>query len=118
MKTLIKITLLLLVTFSSYAQDIKGDWNGALNVNGTYLRIVFHVAKTDKEYKVTMDSPDQNSSGIEVTSVSFNSQNVKFEISNIGMVYEATLSGNQITGKWMQSGRTFDLVLSKTDFSK
>jgi len=62
-----------------------------------------------------MDSPDQNVSGIPVTTVNFNYPDIKFEISNLGVIYEGTLSDNRITGKWKQSGQTFSLALSKTE---
>ena len=115
MKTLVQVTFLLLVAGFSYGQDIKGQWNGALIVQGNSLPLVFYVTKTDKEYKSTMDSPNQNATGIIVSATTFDSPNVKFEITNLGIVYEGTLAGDQITGKFKQSGRTFDLVLTKAE---
>ena len=104
-----------LISTSLYSQDIKGQWNGTLQVQGIQLRIIFHVDKIENEYKTTLDSPDQNANGIPVTVTYFNSPNVKFEIPNIGMVYEGTLADNTVTGKWMQSDQTFPVVLTKTE---
>jgi uncharacterized protein len=115
MKTLVQMLFLVLMSAAFYDEDLAGDWNGTLNVPGAQLRLVFHVTKTDNGYKTSMDSPDQNVSGIPVTTTDFTYPNVKFQISNLGVVYEGTLSNNRITGKWMQSGQTFPLVLSKTE---
>ena len=115
MKTLVQLFFCVLISSTLYGQDVKGEWSGALHVHGASFRIVFHVAKEDNQYKATMDSPDQNTNGIPVTSVSFNHPNIKLEILPIGMVYEGTMTDNQITGKWMQAGQTFPLILLKTE---
>jgi uncharacterized protein len=114
MKTLVQVIFLVLMSTILYGQELSGQWNGTLHVQGNDFRIVFHLVKTDNQYSATMDSPDQDTSGIPVTSVNFSSPNVKLEISGIGMVYEGTMSNNRITGKWMQAGQSFPLVLLKT----
>jgi len=60
MKKLILIpAFVLFVSVISLAQDIAGDWNGTLNVNGAELRLVLHIAKTpDGTLKSTLDSVD------------------------------------------------------------
>jgi len=115
MKALVQLFFFVLISSAMYGQDVKGEWSGALFVQGTSFRIVFHIAKEADQYKATMDSPDQNTSGVPVTSVSFNYPNIKLEILPIGMVYEGTMTDNQITGKWMQAGQIFPLILSKTE---
>jgi uncharacterized protein len=115
MKTLALTIFLILMSPALYSQDLTGQWNGTLNVQGTQLRIVFHVNKTNNQYEATLDSPDQNVSGIKVTTTNFSYPSVKFEISGIKAVYEGTMSDKSITGKWMQSGQTFLLILSKTE---
>jgi uncharacterized protein len=105
----------LLLPFAMEGQDLKGQWNGALQVQGTELRLVFHITMKDSLYSATLDSPDQHASGIKVTAVDFNYPNVKVEISTLGVVYEGTLSGNRITGVWRQSGQTFPLVFIKEE---
>jgi len=67
MKKIAFLTLLFLTTLTAFAQDITGDWNGALKVQGIQLRLVFHITKTDTGYTATMDSPDQGAKGIPVT---------------------------------------------------
>jgi hypothetical protein len=111
MKTLTAIIILTLISFSMHGQDLAGQWDGTLNVQGAQLRIVFHVNKNVQQFQTTMDSPDQGATGIPVTATSFNNPNVKFEIAALGMLYEGTISGDNISGEWKQSGRVFPLVL-------
>ena len=59
------------MAFGVLAQDITGEWNGVLSVQGMKLRLVFHVTKTDAGYTATMDSPDQGAKGIPMTSARF-----------------------------------------------
>jgi hypothetical protein len=115
MKTITQTILLMLMTAASYGQDLTGHWNGALNVQGTQLRVIIHVTKSANQYEATLDSPDQNVSGIKVTTANFSYPNVKFEISNMGVVYEGVMSDQGITGKWSQSGTSLFLVLSKPE---
>ena len=117
MKTFAQIIILVLMSSALYGQDLAGQWKGTLNVQGTQLRIVFHVNKTNSQYEATMDSPDQNTTSTKVTNTNFSYPNVKFEISEIGAVYEGTMSEMGITGKWVQSGTSLFLVLLKGEDS-
>jgi uncharacterized protein len=118
MKTLTQTVFLILISSWSYGQEITGEWKGALEVQGTRLRIVFHVNKINNQLEATVDSPDQNAAGIKVTAVNFVYPNVKFEVSSTGGVYEGTMSSDKtITGKWVQAGTAYFLALVKSDVS-
>jgi hypothetical protein len=117
MKTLTQTVFLILMSCTLNAQDLPGQWKGTLNVQGTQLRIVFHIDKTGDRYHATLDSPDQNASGVKVTTTIFTYPDVKFEISSIGAVYEGTMSDKGITGKWVQSGTSLFLALLKNEDS-
>ena len=114
MKTI--FTLLFIACWSStlIAQDFSGKWEGKLDVNGGQLRLVFHVEKAGQGYKTTMDSPDQNATGIAVQATTTNDKTVKFELPNIGGEFEGTLSdASTIKGNWKQGGMTLPLTLTK-----
>ena len=68
MKKVILAIIILLATANIYAQNIEGQWNGVLEVQGTQLRIVFNITKTATGIAATMDSPDQGAKGIPTTS--------------------------------------------------
>ena len=98
----------------AFGQDVTGQWNGILNVQGTQLRLVFNVLKTENGYTATMDSPDQGAKGIPVTSATFENAVLKFSISNAGIDYEGILGNDQIVvGNFKQRGFSFPMNLSK-----
>lgn len=114
---MIKTILTLLVALASYimnGQEISGQWNGLLKIQGTQLRVVFHIAKTETGYISTMDSPDQGAIGIPVTKTSFENAVLKLEIAAIRGSYEGILnSNNVVVGKLTQAGKSVDINLSK-----
>ncbi|WP_374173715.1 alpha/beta hydrolase family protein [Flavobacterium tructae] len=114
---MIKTILTLIVALASYimnGQEISGQWNGLLKIQGTQLQVVFHIAKTETGYISTMDSPDQGAKGIPVTKTSFENAVLKLEIAAIRGSYEGILnSNNVIVGKLTQAGQSVDINLSK-----
>lgn len=115
MKTLALVFFSMLFSTMLFEQDPAGHWRGALTVQGTSLTLILHVTKTDNQLNATLDSPDQNVQGIPVTSITFKDPDLRVEISNLGVVYEAKLTANQFEGNWMQSGRSFPLILVKSE---
>jgi uncharacterized protein len=115
MKThIIAFVIGLLIANTLFAQNIIGQWNGILKVQGTQLRIVFNISKAENGYTSTMDSPDQGAKGIPVTSTSFESTTLKLVASNLGIEYQGTLgTDNIIVGNFKQAGMSFPLNLSK-----
>ncbi|HZF32068.1 MAG TPA: hypothetical protein VE907_23320 [Gammaproteobacteria bacterium] len=113
------IGVLALLAFSTFAQpsatELAGDWQGALDANGTQLRLVFHVSvTTDGKLAATLDSLDQGAKGIPVQSVTMDGSSVRFDVSVVAGVYEAKLADkNTMTGKWRQSGMELPLDLKR-----
>jgi uncharacterized protein len=104
----------LLIANTLFAQNITGQWNGILKVQGTQLRIVFNINKMETGFSSTMDSPDQGAKGIPVTSTSFENSTLKLVASNLGIEYQGTLGNdNVIVGNFKQAGMSFPLNLSK-----
>jgi len=98
----------------AFGQDITGQWNGVLKVQGTKLRIVFNISKAGNGYNATMDSPDQHAKGIPVSSVTFEDQRLKIVATALGMEYAGTLKPEQIIeGTFKQAGMSFPLNLSR-----
>ena len=119
MKKLILIISTLLLTLTNYGQDITGQWNGVLKVQGIQLRVVFNINSIDNNFVSTMDSPDQNAKGIPVTTTSFESPALKLTISNLGVEYKGVLGDNNIiVGTFKQAGQSFPMDLSKEKIKK
>ncbi len=111
--------LISVVSLSLAGQDIVGQWHGALQVQGTQLRLVFNISKTEGGYSATMDSPDQGAKGIPVTSTSFENGNLKIAIANAKIEYTGTLGkDNSITGIFKQGVQSFPMNLSKEKIEK
>ncbi len=112
-----RISLLILSGIISLAvsgQEITGQWNGILKVQGIQLRLVFHIEKTDTGYSATMDSPDQGVNGIPVTSVTFEQATITLIIPSAKIEYDGVLGeDNIILGTFRQAGQSFPLNLSK-----
>ena len=119
MKTFSILLISLLGSISLSAQDIIGQWNGALKVQGTQLRLVFNVTKTDSGFSSTMDSPDQGAKGIPTTTTSFENSILKITIASAKIEYEGTLGqDNVIVGTFNQGGQSFPMNLSKEKIEK
>jgi len=118
MKNFIILLVTLLTTLTSTAQDILGQWNGVLKVQGTQLRVVFNVTQTKNGFSSTMDSPDQGAKGIPVTNTTFENPKIKFEVTNARIEYDGELSGDEIIGTFKQGGQEFPMNLSREAIEK
>jgi pimeloyl-ACP methyl ester carboxylesterase len=114
MKQLIFLLIICFASLNGWGQEITGDWNGILKLQGIQLRLVFHIQKTESGYDATMDSPDQMANGIPVTSTSYENAVLKITVANLGIEYEGSLDvGGNITGIFKQVGMSFPLNLSR-----
>jgi len=116
---IIAFVLGVLAATLALGQDITGQWNGSLKVQGTQLRIVFNINKTENGLSSTMDSPDQGAKGIRVTSTTFENQTLKLAVANLKIEYEGILDkDNIISGNFKQAGMSFPMNLSKEKIEK
>ena len=118
MKTITILIITLLISFTATAQDITGKWNGVLKVQGTQLRLVFNVTKSENTFTSTMDSPDQGANGIPVTKTTFENSKIKFEVANARIEYDGELKDNEIIGTFKQGGQEFPMNLSRKAIEK
>ncbi|MCE7990389.1 MAG: alpha/beta hydrolase [Roseivirga sp.] len=116
-RILLITALLLKVAFMS-AQDITGQWHGALDVQGSQLRLVLHVKQVDGAYKARLDSPDQGAKGMPISSITFENNVLKFSLSNINASYNGTFSSNSFTGTWSQGGGSLALNFKREVIEK
>jgi hypothetical protein len=119
MKNLTLVLLTSLFSLTIFGQEITGQWNGALKIQGTQMRLVFNVTNTDNVVSSTMDSPDQGVKGIPTTTTSFENSILKITIANAKIEYEGTLGkDNVIVGTFTQAGQSFPMNLSKEIIEK
>lgn len=119
MKHLLLAFFFFVISFQSSSQQVTGQWNGLLKVQGLQLRVVFHVSKNDNGFSATMDSPDQNAKGIPVTTTSFKDSTLTLTVANAGIVYEGVLKNDTlIVGNFKQGGQSFPMNLSRAEVEK
>ncbi|MEI7831479.1 MAG: hypothetical protein WCI31_16990, partial [Prolixibacteraceae bacterium] len=118
MKKVIVILVFVLSVLGVFGQDITGQWNGILKVQGTQLRLVFNISRSATGYSSTMDSPDQGAKGIPVTSTTFVNSKLKIEVTNLRMEYSGELKGSSITGTFKQNGLELPMDLSREEVQK
>ncbi|HEY0407112.1 MAG TPA: alpha/beta hydrolase [Pyrinomonadaceae bacterium] len=97
--------------------EIQGEWPGVLNLGAAKLRLVLKISKaTDGSLKAVVDSPDQGALGLPVDVVTFKDRALRFEMKQLGAVYEGSLSrdGSQILGTWRQGGNSIGLIFKRS----
>jgi pimeloyl-ACP methyl ester carboxylesterase len=95
------------------AQDVAGDWQGALKVGAIELRLVIHLTRQpDGSLRGTLDSVDQGAKGIPISSATFKDETLCLDLKGIGASYEGKRVADRsaVEGKWRQSGQSFPLT--------
>jgi hypothetical protein len=108
--SLVLVTLLMAMPASA---AVAGDWAGVLQFPQGTLRLVLHVSGPDDDLRATVDSPDQNASGIPVDSISKTGETVAFRIDRLAVRVSGTYSGDTIRGTFTQQGLDVPLSLAR-----
>lgn len=97
---------------------IVGDWEGTLDPGAhPKQRVVVHISQS--EYGTltgTIDYPDQDTSGIAITAITYKEPALHFE-SQPGLVsYDGTMNkdNSEISGNWKKGGALVTLVLKRS----
>ena len=109
------VLFLMLTCATTFAQEITGTWNGVLEIQGTKLRLVFHINESDDGYTTTMDSPDQGAKDIATDKTEFNNNTLTITAAALGMKYSGVYSteNNTIEGTFEQGAFLLPLILSR-----
>ncbi len=95
------------------AQDVTGDWYGALEIPGNVLPLVFHIKKDQDKLSATMDSPKQGAKDIPVKETTLSGDQLVIKIPNLGIEYTGKWSNGQIEGTFKQGAYSTALKLSR-----
>jgi uncharacterized protein len=121
MRKLFFILFLVPIYSHSFSQDITGTWKGNIEINGQQLPIVFHFKKDSSgNIDGKWDSPLQKAMNLPFSSINADKDSLRLDIKMIGGSYAGRFIGNDsIAGMWSQSGKQFNLNLSRSseDFS-
>jgi hypothetical protein len=100
------------------APRIVGDWEGTLDPGAQpKKKIVVHIAAAqDGSLSGTIDYPDQSTSGILITAITYKEPVLHFESEPSLTVYDGNMNkdGTELTGNLKQAGASLNLVLKKT----
>jgi hypothetical protein len=114
---LLTLQLVLSPAMAADPSPVVGVWEGTLDPGAQpKKRIVIHIsAAQDGGLNGTIDYPDENSSGMMITAITYKAPVLHFESSAALAVYDGSLSQDslQIIGTWKQGGKALDLVLKR-----
>ncbi len=106
------------LTLAQNRSTIVGDWEGTLDPGAqAKKRIVVHIsAAQDGSLRGTIDYPDQETSGIQITAITYKAHALHFESSSIPAMFDGTADEehSQITGTWKQGAAPLSLTLKRT----
>jgi uncharacterized protein len=97
-------------------RPIVGDWEGTLNPGAQpKKRIVVHItAEQDGTLSGSIDYPDQDTSGIQMTAITYKNPALHFESTPDLSAYDGTISKTNppsIVGTFKQGGNSLSLTL-------
>lgn len=98
---------------TAISKDFEGSWEGALNIQGSTLRLVLDLANGADGGSGTITSLDQGGVKIPIAQVVQTDATLKLVVSGIGASYEGKIVSGQIDGTWAQSGRQFPLAFKR-----
>ena len=104
-------------TMAADTTPIVGTWEGTLDPGAqSKKRIVVHIsAAQDGTLSGTIDYPDQDTSGILITAITYKEPTLHFESTGTGS-YDGTMNkdNSEVTGTWKQGGAGLSLILKRT----
>lgn len=115
--TIVLTTMLLLgLLFSGMAnaqeQDLSGNWSGKISLPTGELEMIFKITHIDGKYEAKMDVPKQGATDLPVGDVLVIGDSVSIAVPVIFGNYSGKFSTpDSVTGKWKQSGMSFDVNL-------
>src|SRR5690242_3698076 len=97
------------------ASDIDGLWLGTLETGGQKLRLLFQITNTPEGLHASLNSLDQGSGAIAVSSIARDGARLTIELKSINGAFSGTLNHELTTieGTWTQGGASLPLVLKK-----
>ena len=100
----------------SFGQNITGNWEGSLQLQGTEIPIVFHIKKDSTgKYVASFDSPKQKAYNMACSDVFLKEDSVILMMQILKGKYAGKLENkNQLTGMWSQGEMSFPLIMKKT----
>jgi hypothetical protein len=111
-------SVVLVLRAAADGPPIVGDWGGTLDPGAQpKKRILVRIsAAQDGTLTGTIDYPDQDTSGIQITAITYKEPTLHFESSPGLAVYDGTMNKDHsaLAGIWRQGGASLNLTLKRT----
>lgn len=116
MNKIIATITLSLISSVLISQNYVGNWEGALEIRGTELPIIFHISKTNESLSASFDSPSQKAYNIACSDAFVKNDSLILLMAKINGRFAGKLDADQktLSGTWYQSGYEFPLSMLKT----
>ncbi len=103
---LVPILILFLHTTVHAQKDIKGDWNGYIDLTTSKLEIIVKFTHDDTGYNGSIDIPAQSAYGLKLSKVVYNAPDISFvlEVPNAPANFKGVHLGDSISGEFLQAG--------------
>ena len=106
------------ITLAEDTLPIVGNWEGTLDPGAQpKKRLLVHISSAqDGTLSGTIDYPDQGTSGILITAITYKEPSLPFESNQVQGLYDGTMSKDksEITGSWKEAGASLNLILKRT----
>jgi pimeloyl-ACP methyl ester carboxylesterase len=95
-------------------ESVSETWRGVLDVGTAKLRLILRISKGAR-LAGQIDSPDQGSNNLAVDRMTWTGDELHFEMTLLGAVYDGKRSadGAEIVGEWSQGGRRWPLTFKR-----
>jgi len=98
---------------TAIADGLVGEWKGALDVNGTSLRLVLKLATADGVGRGSIVSVDQGGGEIPIAAVVQEGTRLRLLVTVVNATFEGEVTDGRIAGTWTQGGGTLPLVFTR-----
>lgn len=113
---------LLFLTVPSLAQlTLSGEWEGAIDIRGQKLIVIFHIEGESGNYSGTLDIPQQGANGLQLKKVELirDSVSIAFKAGQVAGEFNGLLEQDTlITGTYTQGVSSLPFRVSKTEANK
>lgn len=116
MKKLLIIVTFLTLPFLGLSQDIKGIWNGNLEVlAGRKILFIFQISENENQLTTEIAIPSQGAKGLHSQSTTFADGVLLIDASNLGFKFNGkwNATSRTIEGSFQEGVNTVPLVLTK-----
>lgn len=113
MKNKFTLLLVILITVTSYAQDVIGDWKGTVDFQGKKLDFAFHIQEKEGLLSTTMDIPSQGLMAGKAATTTFTNDTLVATFPDFNIVYKGAFENDSFTGNIIQNNFPVALNLER-----